>query len=129
MAQIKRIPYGMSDFKQLRREGLYFVDKTMFLPVMEDADHFLFLVRPRRFGKSIFLSMMRAYYDVNERDNFDKLFEELWIAEHPRALAVEQIRKYGQADRTQMLASGTQLHLIIVQIRGWRLERMEEIAI
>jgi len=45
------------------------------------------------------------------------------------ALAVEQIRKYGQADRTQMLASGTQLHLIIVQIRGWRLERMEEIAI
>ena len=45
------------------------------------------------------------------------------------ALAVEQIRKYGQADRTQMLVSGTQLHLIIVQIRGWRLERMEEIAI
>lgn len=82
MAQIKRIPYGISDFKQLRREGLYFVDKTMFLPVMEDADHFLFLVRPRRFGKSIFLSMMRAYYDVNERDNFDKLFEGLWIAEH-----------------------------------------------
>ena len=55
----------------------------MFLPVMEEADHFLFLVRPRRFGKSIFLSMMRAYYDINERDNFNKLFEGLWIADHP----------------------------------------------
>jgi len=83
MARIKRLPYGISDFKQLRREGKYFVDKTMFLPVMEEADNFLFLVRPRRFGKSIFLNMMRAYYDVNERDNFDRLFEGLWIASHP----------------------------------------------
>ena len=83
MARIKRIPYGISDFKQLRREGKYYIDKTMFLPVMEEADNFLFLVRPRRFGKSIFLSMMRAYYDINERNNFDKLFEGLWIADNP----------------------------------------------
>ena len=83
MAQIKKIPYGISDFRQLRREDLYYVDKSMFLPVMENTDHFLFLVRPRRFGKSIFLSMMRAYYDINERNNFDTLFDGLWIKDNP----------------------------------------------
>lgn len=86
MENWKRIPYGISDFKQLRREDKYYVDKTMYLPVMEDADNFLFLVRPRRFGKSIFLSMMRAYYDVNEREQFDKVFQGLWIHEHPTPL-------------------------------------------
>ncbi len=83
MASIKLLPYGISDFKQLRQEQLYYVDKTMYLPVMEETDHFLFLIRPRRFGKSIFLSMLRSYYDINERDNFESLFEGLWIANHP----------------------------------------------
>ena len=83
MAPIQRLPYGISDFKQLREENLYYVDKTMYLPVMEDTDHFLFLIRPRRFGKSIFLSMLRAYYDIKERENFQSLFEGLWIADHP----------------------------------------------
>ena len=83
MEQMKRLPYGISDFRQVMREGKYYVDKTMFLPVMEETDHFLFLVRPRRFGKSIFLSMLRAYYDINERENFQELFYGLWIADHP----------------------------------------------
>lgn len=83
MATFKRLPYGISDFRQIRREELYFVDKTPFIERMELADHFLFLIRPRRFGKSIFLSMLRYYYDINERDNFDELFGGLWIAEHP----------------------------------------------
>ena len=78
MAHIKRLPYGISDFKQLRRDGFYFVDKTRYIPVMEDTDNFLFLIRPRRFGKSIFLSMLRSYYDINERDKFQQLFEGLW---------------------------------------------------
>ena len=83
MAHIRLLPYGISDFKQLRRENLFYVDKTIYLPVMEDTDHFLFLIRPRRFGKSVFLSMLRSYYDINERDRFGELFEGLWIADHP----------------------------------------------
>lgn len=83
MTQIKRLPYGISDFKQVVREGLYLVDKTMFLPLMEEQGHFLFLVRPRRFGKSVFLSMLRAYYDVNEKDQFPQLFKGLWITGNP----------------------------------------------
>ena len=79
----KRIPYGISDFKQVQEEGLYLVDKTMFFERMELAGHFLFLVRPRRFGKSLFLNMLEAYYDINEKDNFEKLFHGLYVAAHP----------------------------------------------
>ena len=83
MEQYKGIPYGISSFKQLRREGLYFVDKSQYIQKLENSGHFLFLIRPRRFGKSIFLNMLRAYYDVNESDSFDTLFDDLWIKEHP----------------------------------------------
>lgn len=85
-SKVRILPYGISDFKQLRREGKYYVDKTMFLPPMEDQGNFLFFMRPRRFGKSIFLSMMRAYYDINERSNFDTLFDGLWIKDNPTEL-------------------------------------------
>ncbi len=83
MEKIKLLPYGISDFKQIQREGKYIVDKTMYISKMETTDNFLFLIRPRRFGKSVFLSMLRAYYDICERDNFQNLFHGLWIADHP----------------------------------------------
>ena len=79
----KQIPYGISDFRQVRQENKYLVDKTMFFEKMEWAGNFLFLVRPRRFGKSLFLNMLEAYYDINEKDNFDELFSGLYVAEHP----------------------------------------------
>ena len=83
MEQYKGIPYGISSFKQLRREGLYFVDKSQYIQKLENSGHFLFLIRPRRFGKSIFLNMLRAYYDLNDASHFDTLFDGLWIKEHP----------------------------------------------
>ena len=86
MASYKLIPYGISDFAQVRREDKYYVDKTMYLPKMEAAGNFLFLIRPRRFGKSLFLSMMRCYYDINEMDNFGSLFSGLWIEKNPTPL-------------------------------------------
>ena len=86
MASYKLIPYGISDFAQVREESLYYVDKTMYLPKMEAAGHFLFLIRPRRFGKSLFLSMMRHYYDVNEKEKFSDLFSRLWIEQNPTPL-------------------------------------------
>ena len=82
---IKLIPYGISRFKQVQQEGLYLVDKTMYFEKMEQVGNFLVLVRPRRFGKSLFLSMLEAYYDINEKDNFDKLFKGLYVADHPTA--------------------------------------------
>ncbi len=84
--KIRQVPYGVSDFLLVRREDLYYVDKTMYLPTLEDEAHNLFFIRPRRFGKSIFLSMLHAYYDVRFSDRFDELFAGLWIGEHPTPL-------------------------------------------
>ena len=78
-----KIPYGVSDFKRIRNEGFYYVDKTRFLAKFEERDSFVFFVRPRRFGKSLFISMLQCYYDRRERANFEKLFGGLWIGEHP----------------------------------------------
>ena len=79
----KRVPYGIASFKQVRSENKYLVDKTMYFERMERAGNFLFLVRPRRFGKSLFLNMLEAYYDINEKDNFPELFKGLYVADHP----------------------------------------------
>ena len=83
MSTVKRLPYGISDFTDLRRKGCYYTDKTQYIPTMEAAGDFLFLIRPRRFGKSVFLSMLAAYYDIARQDKFDELFDGLWIQQHP----------------------------------------------
>ena len=77
------IPYGVSDFKTIRTEHLYYIDKTAYIPILERAGRFLFFVRPRRFGKSLMASMLRCYYDIAEKDNFNALFGGLDIAEKP----------------------------------------------
>ena len=59
-----KIPYGVANFKTIRTEGLYYVDKTAYLAKLEERDRFVFFVRPRRFGKSLFLDMLRLYYDL-----------------------------------------------------------------
>ena len=86
MENVKRIPYGVSNFVDVMEQNQYFVDKTMYLPLLEDQPNYLFLIRPRRFGKSIFLSMMSAYYDIVRKDEFRELFGNLWIGSHPTPL-------------------------------------------
>ena len=81
----KLIPYGISNFKQVIRENKYLVDKTMFFEKMERAGNFLFLVRPRRFGKSLFLDMLETYYDINEKDHFQEYFKGMYVERHPTA--------------------------------------------
>ena len=85
MEKYKLLPYGISDYVQVKREGKYMVDKTMYLERMERAGNFLFLIRPRRFGKSMFLSMMESYYDIEAKDNFDLLFGDTYVGSHPTA--------------------------------------------
>src|SRR5262245_48612652 len=81
-----KIPYGRSDFGQIRRRGLFYVDKTPFLPLLESDESglaYLLFLRPRRFGKSTLLSMLEHYYDIGRKEQFDELFKGLWIHEHP----------------------------------------------
>ncbi|WP_455632634.1 AAA family ATPase [Parabacteroides sp.] len=73
----------MMNFALIRREDYYYVDKTRFIPLIEQADRFFFLIRPRRFGKSLTLNLLQHYYDVRTKDRFDALFGDLYIGKHP----------------------------------------------
>lgn len=86
MEEIKQVPYGVSDFMTVRERNLYYVDKTMYLSLLEQQPDNLFYIRPRRFGKSLFISMLQAYYDKAMTDRFDSLFGGLWVHEHPTSL-------------------------------------------
>ena len=86
MNEIKQIPYGVADFVSVRERNLYYVDKTMYLKELEAQPDSIFFIRPRRFGKSLFISMMRAYYDKSMAGQFDKLFGDLWVGQHPTPL-------------------------------------------
>ena len=79
----EQIPYGVKDFKRIRLENRYYVDKTAFIRRMEERADFLFFVRPRRFGKSLLCETLRCYYDVAEKENFDRLFGGLDIGKNP----------------------------------------------
>ena len=86
MEPIKQIPYGVADFESVINQNLYYVDKSMYLAELENQPRTLIFIRPRRFGKSLFISMMRAYYDKSKAKDFDTLFGSLWIGSHPTPL-------------------------------------------
>ncbi len=79
----KSIPYGMQDWKTVRLENCYYVDKSRFIAEIEAANRYFFFIRPRRFGKSLLMNMLRQYYDVKMAPLFDQLFGDLWIGQHP----------------------------------------------
>ena len=79
----KRIPYGMQNFEDIRERDCYYVDKTSFIEDIEDSNMYFFYIRPRRFGKSLTLSMLEHYYDINKKDEFESLFGGLYIGENP----------------------------------------------
>ena len=83
---VKELPYGVQDFITIVEQNIYYVDKTMYIPELEKEARNLFFIRPRRFGKSVFLGMLHAYYDCRTKDKFEKWFGDLWIGKHPTSL-------------------------------------------
>lgn len=79
----KKIPYGLTDYVLLMTDNYYYVDKTAYIEQLEKTARFLFLIRPRHFGKSLFLNMLYCYYDVDYADRFDELFGDQYIGKHP----------------------------------------------
>ena len=79
----KRIPYGMQNFEDVMERDCYYVDKTPFIEKIEESNMYFFFFRPRRFGKSLTLSMLENYYDINKKDKFESLFGKLYIGENP----------------------------------------------
>src|SRR6056297_2549276 len=78
----KRIPYGIGDFETISKEKYYYVDKTKTIQELE-KHRYPFFIRPRRFGKSLLISTLEHYYDIEKIDAFDDLFKGLWIHENP----------------------------------------------
>ena len=81
--EAKRIPYGMMNFVAVREDNCYYVDKTRFIEKVEKANKYFFFIRPRRFGKSLTMSMLHHYYDINAADKFERLYGDLYIGKHP----------------------------------------------
>ena len=82
--ELKQVPYGEPSFAYLREAGYAYVDKTHFIQVLEQCGtRFPFIVRPRRFGKSLFANMLMAYYDKAAAGDFDERFSGTWVGDHP----------------------------------------------
>ena len=86
MTKVKQLPYGVADFETVMKDNLYYVDKTMYIPLLEEQPRNLMFIRPRRFGKSLLLSMLKTYYDKAKKDQFEEIFGSLWIGKHPTPL-------------------------------------------
>jgi hypothetical protein len=83
-----KLPYGQSNFKNISTEGFYYVDRTQYIENLENlAGRYLFYLRPRKFGKSLFISMLRYYYGEEWKEQFNDLFGKYYIGHHPTSLA------------------------------------------
>ncbi|MCS6832810.1 MAG: AAA family ATPase, partial [Flammeovirgaceae bacterium] len=81
-------PYGLSNFAQVVSQGYVYVDKTEYIALMEkQQERFIAYLRPRRFGKSLFLSTLEYYYDIAHKERFEELFSPYYIGQHPTPLA------------------------------------------
>ena len=84
---MKKLPYGISDYEKIVEENYYYVDKTSYIEKLENlAERYIMFLRPRKFGKTLFTSVLENYYDVNKKESFDKLFSETYIGKNPSKL-------------------------------------------
>jgi len=85
--QVKKIPYGEADFGKIIQNNMLYVDKTKYIHTLEDLSNYIFLIRPRRFGKSLWINLLQYYYDCNRKDLFDVLFKDTFIGQNPTPLS------------------------------------------
>ncbi len=80
---MKKFPYGISDFQLIQTNNYFYVDRTSHIRLIEEAGLQLLFLRPRRFGKSLLISMLENYYDIAKADEFEQLFGDLAIGQNP----------------------------------------------
>jgi len=81
-----KFAYGSSDFQRIIENNMFYVDRTHLIPAVEDAGDQIIFLRPRRFGKSLWLSTLENYYDIAKADQFNALFGHLAIGKNPTPL-------------------------------------------
>jgi len=81
------LPYGIPHFPSIAEEGYVYVDKTPYISKLEElGEKYIFYLRPRKFGKSLFISTLEYYYDLKHADKFDRLFGDFYIGRNPTSL-------------------------------------------
>ena len=84
---MKKLPYGISNYEELVEDNYYYVDKTPYIEKLENlAEKRIMFLRPRKFGKTLFTSMLENYYDINKKEKFEKLYRETYIGKNPTNL-------------------------------------------
>ncbi len=84
---MKKLPYGISDYERIVENNYYYVDKTKYIEKLENlAEPYIMFLRPRKFGKTLFTSVLEDYYDVKKANKFEKLFGETYIGKNPTKL-------------------------------------------
>jgi len=81
-------PYGLSNFAEVATQDYVYVDKTPYIELLEKSkEKRVVFLRPRRFGKSLFVSLLEHYYDINRKEQFAELFSKYYIGKNPTPLA------------------------------------------
>ena len=84
---MKKLPYGISDYERIIKNDYYYVDKTKYIEQLENlAEPYIMFLRPRKFGKTLFTSVLENYYDVKKQDEFNVLFKGTYIGKNPTKL-------------------------------------------
>ena len=84
---IKKLPYGISNYQELVEDNYYYVDKTMYIEMLENiVDKRIIFLRPRKFGKTLFTSTLENYYDILKKDKFEVLYKDTYIGKNPTKL-------------------------------------------
>ena len=84
---MKKLPYGISNYEELIEDNYYYVDKTMYIEKLESlSEKRIMFLRPRKFGKTLFTSMIENYYDIKKKEKFEKLYGETYIGKNPTKL-------------------------------------------
>ena len=82
-----KMPYGISNYEKIINNGYYYVDKTMYIEKLENLpETSIMFLRPRKFGKTLFTSVLEYYYDKKRADKFDKLYGNTYIGKNPTKL-------------------------------------------
>ena len=84
---MKKLPYGISNYEELIQDNYYYVDKTEYIEKLENlAEKRIMFLRPRKFGKTLFTSVLENYYDIKKKERFEELFKETYIGKNPTKL-------------------------------------------
>ena len=84
---MKKLPYGISNYEELIEDNYYYVDKTEYIEKLENlAEKRIMFLRPRKFGKTLFTSVLENYYDIKKKERFEELFKETYIGKNPTKL-------------------------------------------